>query len=426
MGLGLLATIMVAASFSVLMTHGSLPAPMTISMAFMILMTMMGFELSSDLVRAQRLARELTQNQERMWLAAQSARLVVWEWDFARDRVWVAEQGRSLLGLDPSDELDFDRFLELVHAEDRERLRHALGQVLTGEGVLDVEYRMTGTGGHPRWYASHGRVVRDSAGESRFLRGVTIDITFKKQSEDERSHLLAKMAHVDRVMHLNELSTSLAHEINQPLGAIINNASAASALFAKQGAGQEEVSEILEDITQDAHRAARVIRNLRAIARREEMRFEALDINEIIREVADLLKSNVASADASLRLELDAPLPLLRGNRVSLQQVLINLMGNALDAMEGCPVRMVGVKSYLETSDTVAVCVTDTGRGIPLEYQEHVFESHFTTKPDGLGMGLRICRVLIDEQGGRIWVAASSDAGSTICFTLSTVQEEQA
>jgi PAS domain S-box-containing protein len=246
---------------------------------------------------------------------------------------------------------------------------------------------------------------------------MTRDITREKQGESERIELRHELAHLARVMTMNELSTSLAHEINQPLGAILNNAQAVKSLLAKAGEGPGEVGEIVDDIIQDVQRAGDVVRKIRGIVKKSDAKFEPLSVNALIEEVLRLISNSLAMNNVTLRLDLGAGLPDVRGDRVRLQQILLNLMTNAIEAMKEASPRVMEVRSAA-AADAVVVSVGDTGTGLDQAGLDNVFKPFFTTKKDGLGMGLTICQSIIEEHGGRIWAENKAAGGATFHFAL--------
>jgi C4-dicarboxylate-specific signal transduction histidine kinase len=255
---------------------------------------------------------------------------------------------------------------------------------------------------------------------------LTRDITKSIEDENERVQLRHELAHLSRVMMMNELSTSLAHEINQPLGAILNNASAAKVLISRKTSSLEGISEILMDIIADAKRAGDVIRKIRGVVRKSEALLETLQMNALIEEVVKLLQSNIRTQGVSLLLKLQPDLAQVRGDRVHLEQVLINLTTNALEAMKGCTTKTLTIRSAMSVPDSVTLSVSDSGTGIVVERKESVFEPFITTKKDGLGLGLRVCRSIVEDHGGRIWAENNPEGGATFSFSLDALKGDSA
>jgi two-component system sensor kinase FixL len=223
-------------------------------------------------------------------------------------------------------------------------------------------------------------------------------------------------------MTTSKLSGSLAHEINQPLGAILNNASTAQIISAKADGENTELEEILEDIIADAWRAGQVIRKIRGIVKKEEAKFEQRNLNVLIGEVIELYQNTLNIEKISVLLDLQPDLVPIRGDRVRLQQVLMNLVTNALEVMRKRSSKTLKIRSAMQSPDMIIVSVSDSGTGIDDAKKDKMFEPFFTTKKDGLGMGLRICQSIIEEHGGRIWVENNPDAGATFSFSLKADQ----
>ena len=195
-------------------------------------------------------------------------------------------------------------------------------------------------------------------------------------------------------------------------------------MLAHDEAGQQELGEILTDIVQDAMRAGDVIRRLRGIVKKSDVKLEPLHIGAVIEEVVALLHNNISMNGVSLVMDLTADLPEVTGDRVRLQQVLVNLITNAMDAMRNTPSKVLTLRSRMETPDTVVVSVGDSGTGLNPATKDRIFDPFFTTKKGGLGMGLRICHSIVEEHGGRIWAEANQAAGATFSFSLNTIRNE--
>lgn len=242
----------------------------------------------------------------------------------------------------------------------------------------------------------------------------------RQRAEFAAQRLRAELAHAGRLATLGELTAAIAHEVSQPLGAILANVDAADMLLESGRARPEELRQILADVRRDDIRASEVIRRLRALLARHEMTREPLDLNEAITEVLRLLQVEARRRQVTLVAELDGALPRAHGDRVHLQQVLLNLVINAMDAMDGTPaaLRRVVVRTSLDADGNIAVAVTDRGHGIAPEGLAKLFDSFFTTKERGMGMGLSIARSIVEAHGGRIWAEPERRGGATLRFTV--------
>ena len=219
---------------------------------------------------------------------------------------------------------------------------------------------------------------------------------------------------------MGELTASLAHELNQPLTAILNNAQVAQRLLAAEAVDVAEMREILNDIVSDDKRAADVIRRLRLLLKKGDLEYVSLDLNEVVTEVARLVMSDAAIRNISMRLETAADLPRVRGDRVQLQQVVLNLVLNGLDAMRepGSREGSLVIRTLSDGAGLVGVAVQDAGPGISQKDADHIFNALYTTKADGIGMGLAIARTIVDAHGGRLTAANNAEGGATFEFTL--------
>jgi signal transduction histidine kinase len=242
----------------------------------------------------------------------------------------------------------------------------------------------------------------------------------RKQGELEAQRLRQELTHIGRVSAMGELTASLAHELNQPLSAILSNAETAQDLLAADVLDLEAVREILSDIVADDKRAAAVIHRLRILLKKGDLEFVALDVNEIVGEVAWLVKSDLLARNVSMSLELAPDLPSVQGDRVQLQQVVLNLVLNGLEALRppGAGPRTLVIRTARDGAGAVAVAVQDSGTGIDEKDTEHIFEPLYTTKPEGLGMGLAIARTIVNAHGGRLAAANNEGGGATVHFTL--------
>jgi len=249
------------------------------------------------------------------------------------------------------------------------------------------------------------------------LRG---EISERQRAEEALQKAQAELAHVSRLMTLGELTASIAHEVNQPLAAVVTNAQACLRWLALDTPRPDEARAAVERIVRDSNRASEVIRRIRALAKKTDPQMVALDINDVIREAISLEQREMRSQRVSLRTELGSALPPVLGDRVQLQQVVINLVMNAVEAM--APVtdrpRDVIIRSQQDDANEVLVAVRDSGMGIDSDNAERLFNAFFTTKSTGMGMGLSISRSIIAAHGGRLWASPNADHGSTFRFTV--------
>jgi two-component system, LuxR family, sensor kinase FixL len=417
---------------SALVIWGAIESPFFVSFPYLGIIAAMGYELSSDVLRAAQLARQLQaseadlrETEQRMELAASAADLGMWVWDIERNEVWITDRRRVLFGFAPSEQLDIERLRNLVHPEDRESVRVALENALNIGAEYETDYRVVLPDGQVRWMAGRGRVEFNREGKPVRMRGVSLDITERWHAEQELQQLRQEIAHVSRVSMMGQLASALAHEINQPLGAILRNAEAAELFIRHESPDLNEIRAILTDIRKDDQRASAVISRMRALLKGHSLDTRPIDVGEFIGEVAALARADAAARHVKLETNVSLELPAVNGDRVHLQQVLLNLILNGMDALDGTTQndRRVTVGARLDGPQSIEIAVSDTGSGIPADELAHVFEPFFTTKPDGMGMGLPISRTIIEAHGGRLWAENNNGGGATFRFTLRAAKE---
>jgi signal transduction histidine kinase len=415
LGGSILSTIVLTATFSELMTMGVSPGPF-ITLAFLPIVLVMSFELGLDLIRTRQVSRELLESKQRMSLAVEAADLGLWEWDVERDKVWSA--GASDEGTEISGRDNLETYLEVVHPDDRERIREAIIQALNGSGDFQAELRAASQDAGSRWIAVRGQVEYGLNKKPLRVRGVSQDITERKKTEKKVQELRLEMAQFNRIMQMNELSSSLAHEINQPLGIILSNAQAAQEYLSHDPPNVSAASEILVDIVAADRRAADTIQRMREFYKRGEISFKPLQLNEVIEEMLKLVQTDFVNRNVMVDCQLAEQMPLVTGDRIQLLQVLLNLILNAADAMaaNASNTRRVYISTQVN-QDTVRVAVRDEGPGLS-ENEDVLFEPFYTTKPQGLGMGLAICRSIIEAHDGRLLAENHPEKGAVFCFEI--------
>jgi C4-dicarboxylate-specific signal transduction histidine kinase len=296
-----------------------------------------------------------------------------------------------------------------------------MAQVLrTGTPVSNHELVIERSDGSRRTAIFDIIPLRDEQGKVAGAIGCFNDITERKQAELEAEQQRQLLTHVTRVATLGELSGALAHELSQPLTSILSNAQAAQRFMSRERVDLEEIRAILKDIVAEDRRAGAIIQRWRTLMRKGETQLQPLDVNEVTNEVLRLANNELTAHSVTVTAHLTPDLPAVRGDRVGLQQVLLNLIVNACDAMKlNEPARRhLTVTTALDGEGAVEVSIADCGGGIPADAVERVFEPFFTTKEHGLGLGLAICRSIVAAHGGRLWATNNADHGATFCFAL--------
>ena len=525
--------------------------PITASLFYLGIVVAMGYELSRDALRAAQLAQELQASETRMNLAATASGLRLWEWDMVKDEILATDRTRTHPGPAQFERRGFNEFLNTLHPDDREPVSHAVAKTMNGDGEFDGEYRVLLPNGATRWQVSRGRVEFNRAGKPIRMRGVSLDITRRKEAEvalresegrfrtmadtapvliwmsgpdklctffnkgwldftgrtleqefgngwargvhgkdfdhcleiytssfDARREFMMEyrlrrhdgeyrwvldsgvprfapdgtflgyigtciditerkqteleiaqqrneLAHLSRVTMLGELSGSLAHELNQPLTAILSNAQAAQRFLARDDVDFDNLREILQDIVAEDKRAGEIIHRLRLLLKKGEVQQQTLDVNEVVQEVLNLVRSDLVNHGVAAHLELASGLPAARADRVQIQQVLLNLVMNACDAMTGVPAgdRKLIVRTALAEGNGVCISIADRGTGIAPDNLEKVFEPFFTTKAHGMGLGLSVCRTIVSAHGGKLSATNNPNQGATFQVTLPVAPE---
>ena len=368
----------------------------------------------------------LRESKEHIDLATKAAGLVVWTWDIPRDEVWLSSKDRALFGFSQGEKLTAERILSVVHPEDRQLVRQLSEDALRTGREIENQYRVLLPDGRVRWVTRLGRIEFDADGKPLRERGILMDISKGKHAELEAARQRHDLAHLARVTTLGELSSSLAHELTHPLASILSNAQAAQRFLDGDDVDLKEVSEILNDIVTEDERAGEVIHRLRSLLKKgEPQKYCDVNLNEVVQDVLKLVRNDLINQNVTAETDLAQNLPSIIGDRVQLQQVLLNLVLNACEAMADCASseRQLFIASKLEKS-AVQVSVTDRGGGIPEKKIEQVFERFFTTKKEGMGLGLSICRSIIDAHEGKIWATNNADCGATFYFSLPIDRQE--
>jgi len=287
----------------------------------------------------------------------------------------------------------------------------------------EVRYRRAADGEY-RWFLSRAVPLRDEHGKILRWYGVSTDIEDRKRAEEERERLRADLAHVNRVSMLGELAASVSHELKQPIAAAMTNAKTCMRWLKRDQPDVDEALEATSRIVNDGARATEIIERLRSLYKKCPPQRELVEVNEIIREMGELLRPEADQYAVSIRADLATDLPKAAADRVQLQQVFMNLMLNAIEAMKETG-GVLTVKTQLDENGQLLISVSDTGVGLPKEEIERIFDAFVTTKPQGSGMGLSISRSIMESHGGHLWATANNGRGATFHFTLPTAAEIQ-
>jgi len=387
----------------------------SVAIAVLLLQAVMITALLVERRTRLRTATELEESKDQLSLAAGAARLSLWAWDIARDRIWATAQPRRQVDSSVKP-IAFDDMLRNVHAADREKLEQAAGKALATGGEFDAEYRVTGHDGETRWIAARGRAER---GNYQRLLGVAFDVTERKNVELRAAEDRNALRHMTRVSMVGQLSAAIAHQLNQPLAAILGNAEAAQKMLEREKPDVAELRQICSDIVSENHRASATIRRLSELYKRGDMQLETIDLNELASETLDLLRTELLIRQVNPTTDLAPALPVVEGGRVQLQQVLLNLVMNAADAVSNVNAEERKLAIRTESSGTdVRLYVIDNGTGIVAKDMKKVFDPFWSTKAEGMGMGLAICHSIVAAHRGRVTVQNNEEGGASFCVTL--------
>jgi PAS domain S-box-containing protein len=508
-------------------------------------------QIFANALARKRSDQALRESEERMTLAADAAELGVWGWNIPSNQVWGSDRWLRLFGFASGDQVSFERVMQRIHPDDRATVEHEVRRTLADRSDYAGEFRVVLPDGTQRWIASRGRGYPDANGTPARMLGAAIDVTGRKQAQENLARLLRQnelilssaaegilgldlqgnhlfinpaasrmlgyeaeellgrhshslwhhtradgspypkeeckicasfaagtmhrestevfwrkdgtsfpveyastpiyeegrllgavvtfediterkraeleaqelrrnLAHAGRVTLLGQLASALAHELSQPLGAILRNAEAAEIMLQTSSPDLDELRAIVTDILSDDKRAGQVIERLRSLLKRRSLDLQPIELPSVIAEVMSLVRADAAARQVKLAYSAAPNLPRVQGDRIHLQQVLLNLLVNALDALDGCAPdrRSIQVSARQPDPATVEVRVVDHGPGIPAESHARLFEPFFTTKAKGMGMGLAVSRTIIEAHKGKLWVENPPEDGACFCFTL--------
>ena len=380
----------------------------------------LGIRVAQRTAELQKSNAELRQREQQLRLLSEVIPQQIWSGtpdgaiDYCNQQL-LAYVGRSM------EEVQGDRFMEAIHPEDRADFQRCWRHALTTGEALEGEWRVRRADGQYRMFFTRAVPLRQ--GKEKPLRwyGTNTDIDEHKKAEQALLRTQVELAHLSRVLTMGELTSSIAHEINQPLAAVVAHGHACAEWLSANPPNLERARHTAEKIIQDGTRAGVVLGRIRALFKKEAPAKDWFDMNEVIQELTVFLRDEAIRRRVSIRTELDSSLPKVKGDRVQLQQVVLNLMMNGMDAMDKkseLPKELTLHTRSIAEPAGIAVQVKDGGTGLDSEMTESVFHPFFTTKPQGIGMGLTISRSIVESHRGRLWAVPRSSGGAIFQFTL--------
>jgi PAS domain S-box-containing protein len=389
------------------------------------------YGILTDIEDRKRAEEALKRSEAYLADAQRLAHLGAWAGDATTQPLYWSEEVFRFFGFDPQDGLPrWEQPIERVHPEDRDKFLQAFHRAIQEKHDSEVEFRIVLPDGKVKHVHGVGHPVLDANGEFVEVVGTVVDITERKRAEEERERLRQMeidLAHINRVSMMGELAASIAHEVNQPLAGIVSNGSASLRWLTGDTPNVEEVREALHDIVRDGKRAGDVIARIRALTKRTSPPREKLDLNETIGEVLAIVGDEARKNSVVIRTQFADGLSTVSGDRVQLQQVLLNLIMNAMEAMSSVQerARELTIVTRNVAPEEVQITVEDSGTGLDPSARGRIFEAFYTTKAGGMGMGLSISRSIIENHGGRLWATSNDGPGTSFHFTLPRYQGEE-
>jgi len=390
--------------------------------------TVQELQRANEALQAESAERELAENKLRRSEAylAEAQTLThtgSWAWNVATREVvhWSLEHYR-LFGFDPGGgPQSLETLRQRIHPDDRDRVLEVWDRAVHERNDYEMDYRVVLPDGAMKYIHSVGHPVFNGPDDVVEFVGTSIDVTERKRAEEALHEAQADLARVNRVTTMGELTASLAHEVNQPIAAAVTNANTCLRWLTRDHPDVERAREAAVRIVKDGTRAAEIINRIRQLFKKGAAQRELVNVNEVVREMIVLLRNEATRYSISIRTDFAADLPQVMADRVQLQQVMMNLIMNSIDAMKDVDgTRELAVKSQRAEDDQIMVSVSDTGVGLPPQQTDQIFNAFFTTKLHGTGMGLRISRSILESHGGRLWAADTPPRGASFYLTLPT------
>ncbi len=374
-----------------------------------------------DITDRKQAEEALRTSEQRLDVAVRGTSDGLWDADLNSGKEYWSPRFKELLGYAEHElEATHDQFLAFLHPDDKPRVLEAIRLHVDENRPYDCELRMQTKSGEYRWFQTRGEALRDENGVPYRMAGSIRDISERKRSEEEARKQRDELAHVSRISTMGEMATGIAHELNQPLAAISLYSDAARAIAGRADSDPRELQEILGKLEDQAIRAGDIVRRLRDYVKKTGSVRMPADLNSLVQDVAKFVEPDIRKAEAKLVVQIQEPSPSVLIDEIQIQQVLVNLIRNAVDAMQETPSgqREVIVSTRVLQDGRSEVAVSDAGKGLARDELEQAFSAYFSTKQEGLGMGLPTSRSIVEAHGGKLWAEPNTGPGVTFGFTI--------
>ena len=389
-------------------------------------LTRLNDNLKREIAEHNRVEAELRLSEAYLAEAQRLSHTGSWAWSPPPGdiRYW-SEECYRVQGFDPKGgQPRYEVFFRTIHPDDQARITEVIERAVREKKEFTFDYRIVHPSGEIRDAQSVGHPVLGPSGDLVEYVGTIIDVTERRQAEKERERLReaqADLAHASRMTTMGELTASLAHEVNQPIAAAVTGASTCVRWLTRDNPDIVEARDAALGVVRNGKRAADIINRIRSLSRKGDSRRQPVYINEVILEIIALLQSEAKRYSISIRTDLAEALPKVMADSLQVQQVMMNLIMNGIDAMKDVDQpREISIRSQSAEDQQLTISVSDTGVGLPPQQADKIFDAFFTTKPHGIGLGLRISRTIVESHGGRLWATQNSPRGANFHFTLPT------
>lgn len=388
--------------------------------AFLIGLSVPALLLGSAIDETRRAEKTVREAEERMAFAAVAADICMWHFNYRSDRFWITGHGRNMWGFADDSPVTRQAILDAIHPEDRQLVRNAIRLAALSSDPIDTEFRIVRNDNEVRWIRARARADHNGRGNTREVSGIFVDITGQKTTETELQERRGDLAHLMRVSMLGGISGSIAHELTQPLTAILSNAQAARLMLSHDKPDLTKITAAIDDIIAEDDRAGDVIHHMRRMLRKGETKLESVDVNGLLATTLHLLRSELVTRRIRYLCDMEEGMPEVSGDPVQLQQVFLNLVLNAVEAMNEVPPprRSISIRTRLTEGDRISVEISDRGTGLAPADEGKIFQPFFTTKERGVGLGLAICSSIVKLHGGTLDLENNAAEGATAIVTI--------